>query len=93
MEVESLHNVFEETYQFKDDLEILEHMEHLHSYDVYSLRIELRRLGISIADQDGLQLSERKAKELTSYMTEFTKPLVITHPLLWCPAISDSLGL
>lgn len=76
MEVESLHNVFEETYQFKDDLEILEHMEHLHSYDVYSLRIELRRLGISIADQDGLQLSERKAKELTSYMTEFTKPLL-----------------
>ncbi|MBT3330732.1 MAG: hypothetical protein HOK21_06620 [Rhodospirillaceae bacterium] len=76
MQVEALHNVFEETDQFKDDLEILEHMENLHSYDVYSLRIELRRLGISIADQEGLQLSERKAKELTSYMTEFTKPLL-----------------
>ena len=51
-------------------------MEKLHSFDVYSLRIELRRLGIAIADQAGLQLSERKAKELTSYMTEFTRSLL-----------------
>ena len=76
MEVEALQNVFEETEEFKADLEILRHMERLHSYDVYSLRIELRRLGIPITDQEGLQLSERKAKELTAYMTEFTRPLL-----------------
>ena len=76
MEVEALSNVFEESEEFKADLEILQHMENLHSYDVYSLRIELRRLGIPITDQEGLQLSERKAKDLTSYMTEFTRPLI-----------------
>ena len=76
MEVEALVNVFENSDELKEDIAILEHMELLHSYDVYSLRIELRRLGISITDQEGLQLSERKAKELTSYMTEFTRPLL-----------------
>ncbi|MDA1098818.1 MAG: hypothetical protein O2967_07510 [Proteobacteria bacterium] len=76
MEVEALSNVFEATDEFKADLAILEHMEKLHSYDVYSLRIELRRLGIPIKAQEGLQLSERKAKELTVYMTEFTRPLI-----------------
>ena len=76
MEVEALETVFDDTDEFKKDLAILEPMEKLHSFDVYSLRIELRRLGIPIADQAGLQLSERKAKELTSYMTEFTRPLL-----------------
>ncbi len=76
LEVEGLSNVFEESDEFNADLAILEHMEQLHSYDVYSLRIELRRLGIPIKNQDGLQLSERKAKDLTAYMTEFTRPLI-----------------
>ncbi len=76
MEVEALSNVFEDSEDFKADLAILEHMQRLHSYDVYSLRIELRRLGIPINEQAGLQLSERKAKELTIYMTEFTRPLI-----------------
>ncbi len=76
MEVEALETVFDDTDEFKEDLAILEPMEKLHSFDVYSLRFELRRLGIPIADQAGLQLSERKAKELTSYMTEFTRPLL-----------------
>ncbi len=76
MKVEALQNVFDNTDEFKSDLQLLEPMELLHSFDVYSLRIELRRLGITIADQEGLQLSERKAKELTAYMTEFTRPLM-----------------
>lgn len=76
MEVEALSNVFEESEELKADLAILGHMERLYSYDVYSLRIELRRLGIPITDQAGLQLSERKASELTAYMTEFTRPLI-----------------
>ena len=76
MEVVDLPKIFDETNDFKADLAILEHMERLHSFDVYSLRIELRRLGISIADQGGLQLSDRKAEELTTYMAEFTRPLM-----------------
>lgn len=76
MEVANLPKIFETSTEFKADLAILEHMERLHSYDVYSLRIELRRLGIPIADQAGLQLSEHKAEELTRYMTEFTRPLM-----------------
>ena len=54
MEVTNLAKIFESSADFKADLVILEHMERLHSYDVYSLRIELRRLGIPIADQAGL---------------------------------------
>ncbi|MFP6748303.1 MAG: hypothetical protein VCD66_11985 [Alphaproteobacteria bacterium] len=76
MEVAALENLFDNTDELQADLDILRPMELLHSYDVYSLRIELRRLGIPLADQSGLQLSERKSKELTSYMTEFTRPLL-----------------
>ena len=76
MEVEVLENVFDNTDDFMADIATLQPMELLHSFNVYSLRIELRRLGISISDQEGMQLSEGKAKELTSYMTEFTRPLL-----------------
>ena len=76
MKVMDLRNTFENTDEFKADLFILEHMEGLHSYDVYSLRIELRRLGIAIADQASLRISDQKAEELTAYMTEFTRPLL-----------------
>lgn len=69
-------NVFDNTDDFMADIATLQPMELLHSFDVYSLRIELRRLGISISDQEGMQLSEGKAKELTSYMTEFTRSLL-----------------
>ncbi|MFP6772994.1 MAG: hypothetical protein VCE74_11765, partial [Alphaproteobacteria bacterium] len=56
MEVEALESVFDNTDEFKEDLAILGPMEKLLSFDVYSLCIELRRLGIPIADQAGLQL-------------------------------------
>jgi len=45
----------------------------LHSYDVFSLRIMLRRIGVQVNDQKALQLS---AEELTAYMTQFTRPLI-----------------
>lgn len=55
---------------------ILRKLSGLHSYDVFSLRIELRRMGIPIADRTALQLSEEKNQELTAYMTQFTRPLI-----------------
>ena len=58
------------------DMRILRKIEALHSYDVYSLRISLRELGIDIRDVYSLHLSEEKEKELTSYMTSFTRPLI-----------------
>lgn len=48
----------------------------LHSYDVFTLRIMLRRIGVAVNDQAALQLSAEKNQELTTYMTQFTRPLI-----------------
>lgn len=48
----------------------------LHSFDVYSLRIELRRLGIEVDNVEKLKLSKHKCVELTQYMEAFTAPLL-----------------
>ncbi len=48
----------------------------LHSYDVYTLRIQLRKLGINVDNFDQLKLSKEKSEELTSYMKTFTMPLI-----------------
>ena len=48
----------------------------LNSYDVFSLRLELRRLKIQIPDKSALGLSDEKNRELATYMAEFTRPLI-----------------
>ena len=48
----------------------------LDSFDVYSLRIQLRALGIDVDDIESLRLSEKKRAELTKYMVGFTRPLI-----------------
>lgn len=48
----------------------------LHSYDVYTLRIQLRKLGINVENFDQLKLSKEKSEELTTYMKTFTMPLI-----------------
>ena len=58
------------------DLRIIRGLARLNSYDVYSLRIELRRIGIEIKDQAQLTLSEKKSRELAGYMKSFTGPLI-----------------
>ena len=58
------------------DLTIIQALIGLHSYDVFSLRIELRRLNIRVDDHSELRLSEEKNRELTTYMTNFTRPLI-----------------
>ncbi len=47
------------------------------SFDVYSMRIELRRLSIDVNNYKGLTLSARKKLELTAYMKSFTHPLIL----------------
>lgn len=46
------------------------------SFDVYTLRIELRRLNIDVNKHSDLTLSESKKRELTEYMKAFTRPLI-----------------
>jgi len=48
----------------------------LQSFDVYSLRIQLRSLGIETENNAHLRLSESKRRELDRYMRTFTQPLM-----------------
>ena len=48
----------------------------LNSFDVYSLRIQLRGLGIDVENVENLRLSKAKRAELTKYMVGFTRPLI-----------------
>jgi len=59
------------------DLRLLRKLAKLPSYDVYSLRILFRELGINAEDQEHLQLSPEKRAELTEYMKTFTHPLIM----------------
>ena len=59
------------------DVELLQRVAVLPSYDVYSLRILLRAQGISISDKSALNLSPAKIESLSAYMATFTRPLVV----------------
>lgn len=59
------------------DLVLLRKLALLSSYDVYSLRILLRQHGIVVNDLDAFRLSPAKVQDLTTYMTEFTRPLMV----------------
>ena len=59
------------------DMAVLDKLEGLNSYDVYSLRILLRAHGIEIENHEDLKLSESKNQELTGYMKNFTNPLIM----------------
>lgn len=48
----------------------------LHSFDVYSLRIQLRKLGIKVEQSSRLKLSQSKCSDLMQYMNVFTLPLL-----------------
>jgi len=58
------------------DLTKIEKIAQAASFDVYTSRIELRRLKIDISNHESLTLSEKKKAELTQYMTVFTRPLM-----------------
>ena len=59
-----------------NDFLIIKSLSNLPSYDVYSLRITLRELGIKVEPNDALTLSDAKVDELNTYMTDFTHPLI-----------------
>lgn len=55
---------------------MLSALSSLHSYDVYSLRIQLRKLNITCNDPNALNLSDEKHGELMQFMHDFTQPLL-----------------
>ena len=59
-----------------NDLILIRKLVLLPSYDDYSLRISLRDMGANIESVDNLKLPDSKNKELSSYMTNFTCPLI-----------------
>jgi hypothetical protein len=59
-----------------NDLILMRKLVILPSYDVYSLRISLHGIGVNIESVDNLKLLDSKNKELSSYMTNLTRPLI-----------------
>ncbi len=62
--------------EIEQDMEKLLRLSTANSFDVYSLRIELRRLKIDVNNLSQLTLSDSKKVELTEYMKSFTHPLI-----------------
>ncbi|MFH1158037.1 MAG: hypothetical protein V1721_04035 [Pseudomonadota bacterium] len=58
------------------DQAIINSLAGLHSFDVYSLRTNLKKLGVEVKDADALELSEDMKEGLSIYSLEFTRPLV-----------------
>lgn len=73
---DALTESFDFSGERRSDLEIIRALSDLPSYDVYSLRLGLRELGISPDDNDALKLSRAKSSELMAHMNAFTRPLI-----------------
>ncbi|MDA0240055.1 MAG: hypothetical protein O3A84_08530 [Proteobacteria bacterium] len=58
------------------DLGILSKLSKIPSYDVYSLRTQLKKQGIAVQDLEHLQLSDGMQKALDSYMRRFSRRLI-----------------
>jgi hypothetical protein len=74
---DDLADVFDLSGDRKKDLDIVKALSILPSYDVYSLRVSLRNLGIDVESQENLKLSAEKSRELAEYMRVFTRPLMV----------------
>lgn len=72
----NLHDFFEIDSEKSRDFELINKLAALPSYDVYSLRVSLRDLGIDMSELTWLKLSDEKTAELSTFMGEFTRPLV-----------------
>jgi hypothetical protein len=58
------------------DQEIIKSLAGLHSFDVYSLRTNLKKLGVEVEDAEALELSDDMKEGLSIYSMEFVRPLV-----------------
>ena len=71
-----LENSFDFSGEKVADLAIVRSVCNLSSYDVYSLRITLRKLGINVEEHEKLRLSPAMTAKLSSRMKVFTRPLI-----------------
>ncbi len=85
-----LYEVFNFEQKPNPDVELVQSLSELPSYDVYSMRIHLRRLGVSLDGADELDLSEPEKARLCSYMREFLRPLVVA---VYGDTNCDDMGL
>ena len=58
------------------DQEIINQLSSLNSYDVYSLRSSLKKLGIEVVDEQSLELSDEMKESLKELTLQFTRPLI-----------------
>ena len=77
VEIDNLQQIFP---SYKDELDVdeavLNKVGELESFDVYSLRIQLRKLNVDVNNTAALRLSDQKMLELADAMKRFTDPLV-----------------
>ena len=74
---DALDKVFDFSGDRIHDLQIIKKLAALQSYDVYSLRVNLRKLNIPVDYVDTLKLSDGMAERLAAHMSAFTRPLVL----------------
>jgi hypothetical protein len=75
--LDALHSVFQSYAEpLRKDMPLLQSLSSIPSFDVYTLRVALRALNLSIDMKKELQLSDGKRKELTEHMKVFTHPLI-----------------
>ena len=74
---DALDKVFDFSGDRAEDLAIVKKLAALQSYDVYSLRLSLRKLNIPVDNVDSLRLSPEMADRLAEHMSAFTRPLVL----------------
>lgn len=61
----------------EQDQELIVRLALLNSYDVFSLRGSIKKLGIGLTDQSILQLSDGMKNTLNTYSRQFTRPLLL----------------
>lgn len=58
------------------DQKIISSLANLYSFDVYSLRTNLKKLGVEVEDAEALELSDDIKERLAGYNQEFVRPLI-----------------
>lgn len=85
-----LYGIFDFGRMPHPDVDLVQTLSELPSFDVFSLRIQLRRLGIEVEDAADLSLSDSEKSRLSSYMRAFLKPLMLS---IYGDARSDGMDL
>lgn len=75
------------------DQEIVARLAELPSYDIYSLRASLKRLGIEVENDQTLELSSGMKEALSDISLQFTRPLIETIFGAEKMEISDTMAL